>query len=266
MRTTTLSFLFFFAVLLPTAAQDFTTTDSQPKRDATAVGWVQLAINTMGGASAVGGIQDCVATGYLTPAAGNPQPAGAFKWKNSGSQFRYENPSNNGATSVFVSGSGAPALIQGDGSIKRLRSHMAKAPIAPHLVALVLLRVLNDQQISLASPEAAMVGGRASVRVHVWNGTNEAKRAMSDQVWYFDAATGLPLRLEYKVPENDNLLVTTDTAVDFTDFRSVSGVVVPFQFTFYAAGAAYSSGKLDSVSFNTGISPDQFAAPAGGVQ
>jgi hypothetical protein len=49
----------------------------------------------------------------------------------------------------------------------------------------------------------------------------------SDQVWYFNPQTGLPVRVEYKLA-NPKPGVVHLQAIDFSDYRAASGVLYPF--------------------------------------
>jgi hypothetical protein len=48
-----------------------------------------------------------------------------------------------------------------------------------------------------------------------------------DQTWYFNNQTGLPTRVEYQITTKPGIIQLQ--AVDFSDYRPVSGVLYPFQ-------------------------------------
>jgi hypothetical protein len=235
---------------------------STPRRDATAVAQVQSAINALGGPTAIGAVNDCVVTGAMQPAPGNPQVGGTFIWKHTDAEFRYESSDTNRSTKAFVSGHGKPVVINPDGTARRFEGYLVPASAAPHLVARTLLRELTDQRWSIALEAPGNVGGRKAIRVRIWNDSSPGLRAVTAQVWYFDAVTALPLRLETKHPSNKYSLEVHDGAVEFADYRKVLGVSVPFQFITYVDGELFSVMQLNSVFFNTGVSTTEFDAPA----
>ena len=237
---------------------------ASPPRDPLALAAVQRAVAVTGGTGPISQIHDCVAEGTLEPSPGSWLSSGTFVWKNSGSEFRYENPGVSGR-SAYVSGRGRPAVVKPDGTT-RLHAHVSEANFPPHLFSLVLLRMLADARYKLVFVGEQIIGDRPVLRVRSSLAVDEITAVTTVQDWFFDAGSGLPVRVEYRLPANSNALEYLSAAVELADFRSVSGLAVPFQITIYQDGQKGGIAKLSSVVFNTGISTTDFDAPNGGGQ
>ncbi|MBI3662083.1 MAG: hypothetical protein HY234_03410 [Acidobacteria bacterium] len=235
----------------------------QPARDPQAAAVLTRAVAAMGG-SGIAQMRDCRAEGVIQAAEGSWLSSGAFVWKNAGAEFRYENQGKAGP-SVFVSGQGRPAVLA-SGKTTKFNAHVSEANFPQHLAALVLFRALSDPRYKLVwiGLEPFGTGQLAHVRISLE--IDEVTSVTTVQDWYFDPASGLPLRVEYRLPANSNALSFLNAAVEFSDFRMVSGVAVPFQIMLYEEGQKVGVAKLNSVVFNAGLSPSEFHTPAGGVQ
>lgn len=235
----------------------------QMMRDPQAAGAAARAIAAMGGAN-IAQVRDCRAEGVLEAVEGSWLTSGSFVWKDAGSAFRYESTGKAGS-SVYVSGQGKPAVLA-SGKTTKLNAHVSEANFPQHLAALVLLRALSDSRYKLAWIGLEPLGASQAAHVRISLEIDEVTAVTTVQDWYFEPVSGLPLRVEYRLPSNANALSFLKAAVDFSDFRMVSGVAVPFQIVFYEDGVKVSVAKLSSVAFNSGLSPSEFTAPAGGVQ
>lgn len=248
----------------PTETAATGTAQADPVREPGAVAAIELAVAAMGGRTAIGQIRDCVAQGTVQAAEGSSLTSGGFVWKNAGAEFRYENPGSAGAQ-VTVSGHGRPASVE-NGELQRLSGNATAAHIPSHLIAAVLFKELANPTYLITVDGLGTVGERQVIRVRtVWE-LNDATASVSPQVWFLDVSTGLPLRVEYRIPEISDALNYLTGAIEFSDFRNVSGVVVPFRITTYTEGDWESTITINSIALNTGISPLEFDAPAGGGQ
>jgi len=76
----------------------------------------------------------------------------------------------------------------------------------------------------------------------------------------------LPLRVEHRLPDNLRPEIFTAAAEEFSDFRAVAGVLVPFRAVSYEDGAQVAVVAVSSVTFDSGIPSGLFDLPAGGGQ
>jgi len=235
---------------------------SSVQKDAAAVNTLQVAIQALGGNSAVLGINDSVITGTLTPTKGSWMQPATFVWKTSGQEFRYEMQFQS-STQVFASGHGRPVVSKKAG-VKPLFYHIVYGALPFHVPALVLLSKVADPDTALANAGPGAALGKAAAKVQVNTGTDKPTLSVTQQLWYIDAGSGLPLRVEYRAPQDTNMASWVDIAMEFGDFRQINGVLVPFAITTYEDGIAVSLLSVDSVQFNVGVAPSEFDLLGGG--
>jgi len=255
------------AVTLPAAPADepqsAPVAPPAPTRDAGALLAVSQAVGALGG-STVAQIADCIVYGTIQPINNSSARAGNFVWKTSGAEFHREF-SDGTATQILVSGHGHPSLSE-NGKTSRLLRHVAQAIPPLYLPALVLAGQANDPRYTLTFLGPAAASGQAAIRLHTSLDSDAVSALVTPQEWYLDATTGLPLRVEYRVPDSLDAGKWEVGAVDFSDYRRVAGVSVPFRMLVYEDLQPTSVVTLTSVTFNTGLSPADFDAPTGGAQ
>jgi len=253
-------------ISVPMAAQ-------QPPRDPRAIRVIQQSLSAMGGGAAAASIQDGVARGQFRPLAGSGLKPATFIWKHSwagGSyEFRRETAMDHGPVLV-VSGHGSPRALD-PGGLRVLPEDSALEP-AIHLPRRVFVAALIDPQYKFEAPSDAVLNdGRKAVRVHFELAARDPQiRAASSQDWFFDPTTWLPLRLEFRVTSLPDPSWTRSgpeslaVAVEYSDFRAVGAVLVPFTMTIRARGSELLLATLESVTFNSGVRPSEFDAPGSG--
>jgi hypothetical protein len=251
------SFLILFQVLALAA-------DGQVTRDPQALALIQKAVDAIGGVAAFAGIQDCTVQGQVQVAPDSPFYDGGFIWKNAGREFRYENPRADG-TQILVSGHGKPAL-QENGSVSPTTLQAGIAKIPPHLMPRLLVDALQNPNVQVSPISDGKVAGKPAIQIALSDASTKLAASLTSQVWFFDSTSALPLRVEYRVPSNGDANITVGAAVEFLDFRVVSGIVVPFQLVLYQEDPLDSVLTLKSVQFNTGIDPSEFDLLSGGGQ
>lgn len=249
-----------------TASSSATSTASAPARDTTAVGYAQAAVQAMGGSATVTAIQDCTVQGTIQVFQSDGSSiSGPFTWQWAGGEERYENPGPAGTTTLFLSNHGSPISVF-NGKVRRLHGHVLKSMFPPYLPALALTKALTNAQYSIRVIGLTTVGGKQAIQVQLQLPSDALTASLTQQDWYLDAATGLPLRVEYQAPDNDRPDLLSSAATEFGNWQMISGVWVPFQMKFYLDGQADSVATVTSASFNSGVSPTVFNAPVGGAQ
>lgn len=259
-----IKFLLVSVLLFPIPAGAQQTGQRAPQRDAQAVAVLQRAIAAMGGAAAVGQITDAVVAGSVEPASGSSVNSGSFKWESSGSEFRYEKQSAS-SDLVLVSGHGHPARIR-NGTATGLLSHTALANTPLHFPALVLAGVIANQGYSITLIGNTSVNGAPATKVHISFDSDLIHALVTPQDWYFDATTGIPVRVEHRLPDERRAEIYVTAAEEFGNYRIVAGVVMPYKISSYEEGQLLAVETMNSVEFNTGINPSEFDAPAGGAR
>ncbi len=271
MRISRDAVLLFLCALIPfsLSAQQSTSTaqPTPPVRDPQAVAIVQKAIGVTGGGAA-GTILNAQVEGTLAPTAGSEVPSATFTWLDDFSgatfEFRYETDRAD-VTRIEVSGHGSPAGQQNT-TVYPLRPHVMYTALPYHLPAVLLARELANADYSIQMGGSLTVEGGPAVQVIIKTNTDPLARALSEQRWYFDAASGLPLRIEYRLPSTVYPDEWMPGAVELSKYQVVSGVAVPFQITDFENGAATSIATISSVKFNVITASSMFDLSSGGAQ
>jgi len=231
------------------------------QRDASAVAALQSTIAALGGQAAVSQITDSVATG-TTILAGNG-PSRAFTWKTLGAEFRYETTIG-GDFLVFVSGHGTPANAK-NGAVTALPIHVSLAAPAYHNPALLLSAEVNDRTYTLiAMGNGTLPNGQPAVHVQTISNAFPEISTVTQQDWYLDPNTQIPLRVEYCSPATDSPTDCLFSAIDYSAYQNTSGVLVPQVMALSVNGAAFSTSTITGTAFNVGLSPSDFSLIVGG--
>lgn len=237
-----------------------------PVRDSAAVTALTQAVAAMGGANAISAIQNARSQGTITPAPGSTTMAGGFIWVNdfSGGGYEFRNEFQaNGKTKVFASGHGNPAFSNGN-RVRKFFSHVSYAEPPYHLPAIMLARELADPNSSIQMKGTAIVNGRPAIHIQTSVNTGPIETVLSPQNWYLDAATGIPLRVEYRTPNTLDLMDYHLAAADFSNYKIVNGIAVPFTITAWEDGAVVSVATITGFAFNPGTVSTDFDLVAGG--
>ncbi len=233
-----------------------TATSTTPQRDSAAVAIVQQAVTALGGFASASQISDATVSGTITPVAASSLKAGTFIWEDAPPEFRYTIQTAT-ETRVFVSGHGQPAYEKG-GVVSPLFPHMATASMPFHLPALVLARWIANTNASITLAANDVVAGTTVIHVHMSLNTDAISSQVTTQDWYFDIGTAIPLRVEYRLPDNRQPQDFVVEAEQFSNFQTVNGLQIPYQITIIRDGAVQGVGTIKSVAFNTGLSSTEF--------
>jgi len=236
--------------------------DTPAKRDAAAVAYVQTSIAALGGDAGWQQVKDSVVQANLLPTKDSWVKPATLVWKTYGPEFRYETSRDSG-TQVFVSGFGKPAVSQGD-KILPLAYHVAECAPAYHLPAALLSRELADQTFSIIDAGDGTLSGEPVHTVHISSSASDLEAAATLQTWYLDQITGLPLRVEYRLPDASDMASFTDAAFDFADYRKVNDLLIPFSLTHDESGSPLEVIAVTAADFNTGLDPSEFDLLGGG--
>jgi hypothetical protein len=252
--------LAFQLVGLPLRSQAANT--KQGTRDLQSLTTIQNAIAAMGGASHIAAIQTSVVTGNLV-IDGDPNKTASFTWEHSGSDFRYEIDAQAGGHTL-VSNGGIPQDVRGslvvDASFQQPRGTL---PF--HIPAVVLLAELNNPNYSLSFVETTILNGTPAVHIHTADNSDDLGKLVTQQDWYFDATTFLPLRASFMVLGPNDPNDWLQETMDFSNWQTVNGVQAAFQLALQI-GPKSAVATISSVGFNVTIDPSDFQAPAGGGQ
>ncbi len=261
--------LLYLGVLLCISATLWSQTSvtSPPQRDAAALTALARAVAAMGAQATAVQLNTVQETGTINPVTApvSDLPAGTFTWtvevKNPGYEYRHQLQSGSDI-SIFVSGHGSPATSF-NGAIKPLLGHVALGAAPVQMPILVLVTALLDPTSTIAQATATQLGGVLATHIHISNETNRVTQALTPQEWYFDPNTGLPLRVEYHVPDPLDGLNWMSGARDFANYKAVSGFLFPLQITNWVHGTPVSVTTVSSVQLNIPVTESEFDLIAG---
>jgi hypothetical protein len=89
---------------------------------------------------------------------------------------------------------------------------------------------------------------------------------VTQQTWYFDKTTGLPLQVDYRLRDSKIWTRYLKSTLDFSGYRAVAGILYPFQIIRSVNDKQMSTLTVESVTPNPTVQSSFFDAPAGGVQ
>jgi len=239
-----------------------------PQRDPQAVTTIQNAVAAMGGANAIAQVQSVIAQGSSVPAPGISDPSGNVMMEDlfsaQGHEFKdaFQSPS---LTQTLVSGHGNPGLLS-NGHTKNFNPWSATARLPVHLPAMILTGLLANANCSIASAGQTTINGRAAIQIHFHIDTDIVQQTLSIQDWYFDPSTGLPLRVEYRIPDTFNPTIFIGASADFSDFRPVQGILFPFHLVSYVDGKPRDVLTFSTLTLNQPVASADFDLPTAVAQ
>jgi hypothetical protein len=239
-----------------------------PRSDPQAVSVLQQAMVAMGGRDVPARVQSVLAQGSSVPAPGISDPPGSVSMEDFFSSQSHEFKDtfqSAGLTQTFVSGHGNPELLS-NGHTKKLTPHVANARLATHLPMMVLAQFLANTNCNISLVGQATVNGQAAIQVHIHIDTDIVQQTLSVQDWFFDPVTRLPLRVEYRIPDTTNVLFFLKAAADFSDFRSVHGILFPFRLVSYVDGKPRDMLTFSTLAVNQPVASADFDLPAAVAQ
>lgn len=252
-----LNFLSCFPV---TAQLTSTYTPVPGQRDANAIAIVQKSLAVLGGVNAIAAVQSIESSGTILK-MGSSDPM-TFRWETqvSGSHFEFRRETTqDGKTRVFASGHGKPGFGILGNPAKRMALHMSIASVPFDLPGVVLYAEFQDPAYAISSINSPEIGGVIHIRIA--NTSDLVLKAITQQDWYFDPQTALPIRVEYNLPDINNALDTMPAACLYSKFATEQGVQYPTNIEAFEQGQQISRTTVSSVQLNTPISSSDFDLP-----
>ena len=172
------------------------TTTPAAQRDPQAVALMESAITKMGGATAISQHQS---------------------WT---FQVQMQGPLNNGTVTETLN-TNPSMTVNG----KTVTHPLIVSPFVPALVARLLSEIVGDASTSVTYKGTVSVGSKSATAIAL----SDPRSSTILQTWYFDSTTGLPMHVELASEVQVGLFKSFPGGVDFSDYRTVSGVLYPFQ-------------------------------------
>lgn len=257
-----LAFIFFMSMAaFGQNSQTGSVDPNTPVRDPQAVAIVEQALAALGGFDVHQQFRTAVIRG--TARVSDSQDVATFLWEDdftgNSPEFRKETHSGD-SVRIFVSGHGTPTRNH-DGKARQLAPQSALSAPPFYLPGVVLTRETRNQSYSVRLIQGPGDGGLVHVRMSLE--LNQVTVPFGVQDWYFDPVSGLPVRVQYMLPNTEKLGGLTPATIEFSDFRSTVGITVPFQITSRAADNKVRSYTITGVQINVNIDTARFEAQGG---
>ncbi len=258
-----LAFLLPLLAAQPSATQQISTTTVQ--RDQQALTIVAQVLKNAGGAAALSAIQDVTGSGTITYYWAGEEVQGTLTVKGRGTgQFRLDANLSTGSRSWAVN-NGAGFVKEVDGSVTKIPYHntvnfgnltfplsfiAAVAQDTSTIINYVGLETKESSQVhhvrmqkafaSTADPSGIL--SRLTIRDFFIDSTTFQVVSTLDMVHPADAST-----IDYP------------REMQFSDYRNVNGILVPFLIVEVATGQRTYAIQLNQVTFNSGLQDSEFA-------
>ena len=263
MRITRCLWLFsFFLVPFQIRAQQTTPTSPQ------GVTVLQQALDALAGSTA---ISDVTLNGSANRVAGSDNETGSIVLKAlSGGQsltnFTYAAGRRSELRSISSDGTPVGSWSGPEATTHSMPLHNLQTDSSWFFPALTLSKLLTSQ-----STTVALVGQetRNVVTVNHLTVTQQAPNSLVDPTGvmqhmsqmdvFLDATTLLPVALGFNIHPDDNALLDIPVEVRFSNYRTVTGVQVPFRIQQYVNNTLMLDIQLQTAMLNSGLSASAFA-------
>jgi hypothetical protein len=239
----------------------------QLTRDPQAVVVAQAAFTVMGGAQAIAGYQDSLASGTVTISAGGNQVSYPITMKSKGlRETRVELQMPKGTNARIVN-QGQGAIVRPDGTVKSLYSNNTFSEYVNHVPLLSVLADYASGNVNLIYKGVAQVQGQSEDVIELdfvpnldpIQGPLFASRSRT--LYFVNQSTRLVDKTQRSAFAEGNMNSTFAEEVYLADYRSVNGLMVPFHQTVFIDGQVDSDITFTSVSLNVGLLDSEFALP-----
>lgn len=259
------SAVLIFSALFLSGAPASSQNTSPPRRDARAITIVQQSITAMGGAASIANISSWTAHGISQPLKNSANSeTRSFTWTVSGNDFRSE-LGGGGHSYVFVSGHGSPQSDV-DGKTHAINYHVARAMLPFYFPVYMLSLEINNLDYTILYVGTETLEGRSVIHIHTSDDTDDIGTLVTPQEWYFDPTTLLPLRVNFRLPANENAEIYHTGAFEFSNYMPTDGLQVPYSLTYYEQDKSRASITIQSFVLNSQPAPSLFDASQGDPQ
>lgn len=250
---------------LPVFAQQTTTqTATTVQRDPQAIRILSQSLNAAGGSSQIAAVQDFTATGTITHFWAGEEVKGPATLRGRGAdQIRLDSDLPSGPRSWAMKNGAASLRAKGKDIAAPYQNGMDSGAMGQPLF--IILAALRDPQISVSAVEQVKVNEREVLLIHTQRNLSTSEghpdeflsRRTAKEV-LIDASTYLPIAVRSKVYPPKGFNGEFLQEIQFADFRSVNGVLVPFSMTETISGQKTWTFHADSIVLNTGLSESDF--------
>lgn len=231
-------------------------------RDPQALSVLERSLNAAGGTDSLGKIRDYVASGKIVYYWAGEEVEGHVILQGRGiGQFRLEANLPRGVRSWAIN-NGTGALKETDGQKTPIPSHNTINFGNLTFPSMTLLNVLRDPSISVTylGPETREAGPAHHIRSRKTFDfdPNGVRSKLTTRDFWIDFATLHVIQILDSVHPKDNSIEEYPHEVQFSDYRAVSGMIVPFSIVELYSGQRVSAIDLTEVTFDHGLQDADF--------
>jgi hypothetical protein len=228
---------------------------------------VALATQALAALSARTPVSDITLTGTATRTAGSETETGSITLKALGNpNSRFDFVSTAGTSSEIRNASGgAPqgSWITPDGVSHAMADHNTFTDAAWFVPELTVLSQLSNPNLIVSYVGQETRAGAAVQHLHFAIQSASAEptglfQSLSAEDVYLDASTYLPVALIFNTHPDDDASTNIPVEIDFSSYRSVSGVQVPFRVQKLLNGTLFWDVTIESVQVNSGLTSAAF--------
>ena len=234
--------------------------------DPQALAIAQAAFTAMGGANAIAGYQDSLASGTATIYSGGSPISCPITMKSKGlRETRVELQMTNG-TNVRIVNQGQGAIVRPDGSVKSLYSNNTFHEHVNHVPLLSVLAEYANGNVNLLYKGTAQIQNQSESVIEVDFVPNLANGAMfasmSRTLFFVNQTTWMVDKIQRSTFYENDQNTTFNEEAYFSNYETVSGMLVPLHVTVYVDGKMDTDLQFTSVTLNVGLPDSDFLIPA----
>lgn len=251
--------ILLLAVTAHLGAQSDPRSTATATKNADGVQLLHQALARLGDPNALLAAQSCDISETVTPSGGS---AISVEWTIDADDYLLIAHT---AAGISQLASRAPVAIQG--KLYTPGSRMRLTHFEPASATQWLARAIMRPTISISSVTRRSIDGKTFLAVQLADITNPIVMLESEQVWYFDPNSYMPVRIDYKLPSITRSGLAAPTHVLILGFHDFSGILFPSALQTYIGEIPETAITVSSAACSTQLPPaSRFAVDGGTLQ
>jgi hypothetical protein len=231
---------------------------STVQRDPQATSLLQSAIRAMGGNVP----SDSSASGSVTIVAGSTTSSGTIQVLTRGTTQTSETLTLSTTQTAVIYSYGEAKEVSGTQSTNP-PLELIVTDQCPDFPLPLVASLLNNSDEAFRYIAQETLNGASAQHIQVWNTFSSKPRLLklasfsTMDIW-FDASSGLPLKVAYSRRAGGGAVPSIPVEVFFSNYTNVSGFLYPFQINKSFNGTPWQTITIQNVTFNNGLTDAQF--------
>lgn len=230
----------------------------KPSRDPAAVAAIRQSLLSMGGQP----VTSAVVSGTMAVGTDH-KTTKAIVIKIAGREMRVEVQSGED-NYLYVTGTGTPGRVL-NGKSEAVPPHQARALASFYVPSALLTRELADPLFALTYIGQETREGHGVLHIRTIDTSDEIGVQVSQQDWYFDLATYLPVAVQYRFPHPYQVGRFSKAVAEYDGFKQIQGTIQPLTIKMKGGGPPREI-AVSTVLLNAGTSTIDFDPVAGGAR